>query len=159
MIFSRDFGFLAHKMISMIDLVTIFKKCSANFKEMNFKQFKNSLVKISDHSFKKEEESERYILLLNFMKLGSEQEFKEQMKKIKISIPESLIVPRHGNNFKIYPHCGKFSGDIKKELELRKERKIKIAKSVEKKVTTLSPPSITSTKYSEIYANRTKTRF
>ena len=120
MIFARDFGFIAKKIISMIDLVTIFRKCSANFKEMNFVQFKDSLVKISDQAFKKEEESERYRRLIEFMRLSNEQEFKEQMKSIKISIPESLIVPRHGSKFRIYPHCGKFEGDIKKEIEIRK---------------------------------------
>lgn len=81
------------------------------------------------------------------------------MKRIKISIPETLIAPRHGNHFRIYPHCGKFEGDIKKELELRKERKVKTVKSIERKKVSLSPPSAASTKYSQIYANKTRNKF
>lgn len=118
MIFCREFGFLTNKLISMIDLVTLFRKFSINFKEMNFQQFKNVLVKLAEQCFKNDENS--YRKLLEYMKLTNEQEFKAQMRRVKIAIPEKLIVPKHSNRFKIYSHCGKFTGDIKKELELRK---------------------------------------
>ena len=81
------------------------------------------------------------------------------MRKLKISIPEKLITPKHIQNSKIYSHGGKFSGDIKKELEIRKEKKIVKSHSVDKKHDAISPTSANSTKYSTIHANRTKSKF
>ena len=74
MIFCRDFGFLANRLVSMIDLVSIFRRFSTNFKEMNFNQFKSGLVKLGETCFKGDEKP--YNKLLEYMKLTNEQDFK-----------------------------------------------------------------------------------
>ena len=110
MLFCKEFGLTGHAALGMTESVATFKKCSKNRQEMEFHEFQAALVKLGELCFKEDDDS--FKSLLKFMKVDNETSFKNQMRRVKISIPETLLSPKHIRTFKIHSHCGKFPKDI-----------------------------------------------